>query len=121
NLYAILNKRRTGMIDERVEMYLTSLIPPRIREIEQIEEYAKEHHVPIMDLVGMESLLQQLKIIQPKRVLEIGTAIGYSAIRMAQALPDAKIVTIERDKERYEEALSNIAKLNVVDQIDVKL
>ena len=82
-----------------------------------IEAYAKEHEVPIMDLVGMESLLQQLRLFQPRRVLEIGTAIGYSAIRMALALPEATIVTIERDEVRYQEAKKNIGKLELEDRI----
>ena len=48
----------------------------------------------------MEAMIQFLRIKQPRRILEIGTAIGYSALRMAHALPKAKIVTIEKDQER---------------------
>ncbi|WP_088102588.1 O-methyltransferase [Halalkalibacter urbisdiaboli] len=99
------------MLDSHVEDYLKTLVPARGERIEEMERYAKEHEVPIMDLVGMESLLQQLRIVQPKRILEIGAAIGYSAIRMAVALPNATVVTIERDEERYKLALENI-KLN---------
>lgn len=108
------------MIDKQVEAYLTSLVPTRGEKVEAIEGFAAEHHVPIMDLVGMESLLQQLKLIKPKRILEIGTAIGYSSIRMAQTLPGASIITIERDQERYDQALSNIAAVNLSNQIEVK-
>ncbi|MFC0561872.1 O-methyltransferase [Halalkalibacter alkalisediminis] len=108
------------MINEHVETYLKSLAPVRCEQVEMIEAYAKEHQVPIMDLVGMESLLQLLKLHQPKRILEIGTAIGYSAIRMAQALPDVEILTIERDRARYEEAIKNIKALNLMDRIEVK-
>jgi len=108
------------MINEQVEIYLKSLAPSRGEEVERIELYAQEHQVPIMDLVGMESLLQLLKLHQPKRILEIGTAIGYSAIRMAQALPDAEILTIERDQVRYDEAIKNINALNLRDRIKVK-
>ncbi|KMK75749.1 O-methyltransferase [Alkalihalobacillus pseudalcaliphilus] len=105
------------MMEEKVIHYIENIIPARGQAVEMIEAYAKEHEVPIMDLVGMESLLQQLRLFQPRRVLEIGTAIGYSAIRMALALPEATIVTIERDEVRYQEAKKNIGKLELEDRI----
>ncbi|NEU31588.1 O-methyltransferase [bacterium LRH843] len=108
------------MIDQQVEDYLKSLIPARGEKIENMEAYALEHNVPIMDLVGMESLLQQMKLINPKRILEIGSAIGYSAIRMATTFPEAVIVTMERDEVRFEQALANISNLKLTNQIEVK-
>lgn len=65
-----------------------------------MESYAKEHGVPIMELAGIEAMLQLLRIHQPKKILEVGTAIGYSALRMAEALPNTQIVSIERDEDR---------------------
>jgi predicted O-methyltransferase YrrM len=108
------------VIKAEVEEYLKSLVPTREPLVMEMEHYAKEHNVPIMDLVGMESLLQQLKLIQPARILEVGAAIGYSAIRMAQALPNTTIVTIERDEHRYQEALVNIRKNELTDRIQVR-
>ncbi|OYD58313.1 SAM-dependent methyltransferase [Fictibacillus aquaticus] len=70
-----------------------------------------------MDLVGIESLLQLLRIKQPKRILEVGTAIGYSAIRMASSLPGTNIVTIEKDEERYHIASKNIEKAGLEGRI----
>lgn len=55
-----------------------------------------------MELAGIEALLQLLRIQDSKKILEVGTAIGYSALRMAEALPNASIVTIERDLERIQ-------------------
>ncbi|MCM3762315.1 O-methyltransferase [Alkalihalobacillus oceani] len=107
------------MIEKELAYYLHSLLPARPDKIVEMERFAGEHEVPIMDLIGMECLLQQLKLIKPKRILEIGTAIGYSAGRMALALPEATIVTIERDAERYEQALANIQALKLTDRIDV--
>lgn len=109
------------MISKDVEDYIEELIPDRDPQIMELEEYAREHEVPIMELVGIEAMLQQLRIIQPKKILEIGTAIGYSAIRMAQALPDATIVTIEKDEERYEVAVANIEKMQLSNRITVLL
>ncbi|MEC2072153.1 O-methyltransferase [Alkalihalophilus marmarensis] len=108
------------MINNQVENYLKSLVPKRTQLVMEMEAYAKEYQVPIMDLVGMESLLWQLKLIQPERILEVGAAIGYSAIRMAQELPNATIVTIERDEVRYKEALANIKKNELSDRIEVR-
>ncbi len=97
-----------NVLDEKLQMYLESLLPPRRGLFAEMEEYAREHHVPIMEPAGMEALLQILRIHNPKRILEIGTAIGYSALRMADALPDATIITIERDEERYSVARKNV-------------
>ena len=65
-----------------------------------MEQYAKENHVPIMQLMGMESLLQLLSLQKPKSILELGTAIGYSSMRMATKLERSTIVTIERDEDK---------------------
>ncbi len=90
--------------------YLTDLIHPRTDLLAEMEQYAKDNHVPIMDLVGIEALLQILRIHNPKKILEIGCAIGYSATRMCQTLPEASIVTMERHPERIKAARSFIAK-----------
>ncbi|ADC50431.1 O-methyltransferase [Alkalihalophilus pseudofirmus OF4] len=108
------------VINNQVENYLKSLVPKRTPFVMEMEAYAKEHQVPIMDLVGMESLLWKLKLIQPERILEVGAAIGYSAIRMAQELPNTTIVTIERDEVRYKEAVANIEKNELSNRIEVR-
>ncbi|MGG1575960.1 O-methyltransferase [Fictibacillus sp. NRS-1165] len=109
------------MITKVIQEYIEALIPDRDPRIVEIEEFAKEHGVPIMELVGIEALLQQLRIIQPQRILEVGTAIGYSAIRMAEAVPNASIVTIEKDTERFEQAVANIKKFELSERITVLL
>lgn len=106
-------------VPDEVTTYIESLVPEREPAIAEIEKYAKEHGVPIMELVGMEAMLQFLKLLQPKAILEIGTAIGYSAIRMAKALPNTHITTIERDQVRYDKAIENIKKLQLQEQITV--
>lgn len=76
--------------------------------IHQMEQYAKENNVPIMLKDGIEFLEQYIKKHHVKKILELGTAIGYSAICMASVKEDIEIVTIERDMNRYQEALKNI-------------
>ncbi|KAB7667352.1 O-methyltransferase [Bacillus sp. B1-b2] len=93
------------------------MIPDRKKEFMEIEEYAKQQDVPIMELIGIETLLQLLRIQQPKKVLEIGTAIGYSALRMADAFPSSQIVSIERDDTRYLIAVENVKKFQKESQV----
>ncbi len=76
-------------------------------ELKKIEEYAKENHVPIMEKEGITFLTDYIQKHSIKTILEIGSAIGYSAIKMALLDPEIQVVTIERDEERYKEALKN--------------
>ncbi len=84
-----------------------------------LEEYAKQHQVPIMQKEGMEFLLQYIEENQVQTILEIGTAIGYSAIRMATVHPNIHVTTIERDPIMYEQAIENIKKFHLEKQITV--
>lgn len=87
------------------------------QDIKAMKEYAKEYNVPIMMEDGIKFLTNFIIKHKIKNVLEVGTAIGYSAILMALANPFVKVVTIERDHERYLEALKNIKKFNLEDRI----
>ena len=87
--------------------------------ISDLEEYAKVFHVPIMLKDGIEFLLEYIKNNNIKNILEIGTAIGYSSIRMAQVNNDIKVTTIERDSKMYNEALKNIKSFNLDNRINV--
>ena len=87
--------------------------------IDEIREYAKVNNIPIMLEDGIEYLCNYIKSNNIKSILEIGTAIGYSAIMMALVSDDVNITTIERDKDRYNEAIKNIKKFNLSDRIKV--
>ncbi|MBB2481743.1 O-methyltransferase [Bacillus sp. APMAM] len=106
-------------MQDRIHTYIESLIKKREPIFAEMEQYALEHDVPIMELSGIEALLQMLRIQGPAKILEIGTAIGYSAMRMADALPNTTIVTIERDTERFNEAIHNISRSGLDRQIKV--
>lgn len=86
-------------------------------EVRKIKKYALEKKVPIMQDEGIDFLTTFLIKNQIKSVLEIGTAIGYSAIMMALSNPYVKITSVERDEVRYLEALKNIKKLHLDDRI----
>ena len=86
-------------------------------EIRKIKEYALDNNIPIMIDDGIDFLTTFVIKNQMENVLEIGTAIGYSAIMMALANPNLKITSIERDEKRYMEALKNIKAFQLEDRI----
>jgi predicted O-methyltransferase YrrM len=85
----------------------------------KMENYAKINKVPIIQKSGLDLITQIIKIGKCQRILEIGTAIGYSAINFALINDDIEITTIERDELMYETALSNIQSLNLQTRINV--
>lgn len=97
-------------------------------EVEQVEDKIKELEVsarsrgiPIMMSDGIDYLCDYINENNIKNILEIGSAIGYSAIRMALVDNDIKITTIERDNERYNEAVRNIDEFSLGGQIEILL
>lgn len=89
--------------------------------IEKIEEYARQNKVPIMQKDGIKFLENYIKQNNVKNILEIGSAIGYSAIKMALVDDKIKVTTIERDENRYNEAVKNIDDFNLNDRISIIL
>ncbi len=85
--------------------------------IKELEIYAQENNIPIMQKDGIEYLCKYIKENNIKNILEIGTAIGYSAIKMAQVDNNITITTIEKDEERYKEAIKNIKAFNLENRI----
>lgn len=89
-------------------------------ELEKIKQKALENHVPIIMDDTLEVVDKILREINPQRILEIGTAVGYSAMCFSEYLaPEGKIDTIERDEERIAEAKVNIQKVGVADKINI--
>lgn len=83
----------------------------------ELEEYAKVNNIPIMQSDGIEFVLKFIKENNINNILEIGTAIGYSAIKMASSTSSVNVTSIERDEERYLEALKNVDKFQLNDKI----
>ena len=86
-------------------------------EIDKLKDYAKRENIPLMQDDGIEFLTSFIEKKGTKNILEIGTAIGYSAIMMALVKSDIHITTIERDETRYMEALKNIKKFELENRI----
>ena len=87
--------------------------------INKIKDYAVVNNVPIMTDEGIDFLTNYIKENNVKRILEVGTAIGYSAIMMCNVRDDITVTTIERDKVRYDEAVKNVDSFNYNDRINL--
>lgn len=90
-------------------------------KIKELEVSARSRGIPIMMSDGIDYLCDYINENNIKNILEIGSAIGYSAIRMALVDNDIKITTIERDNERYNEAVRNIDEFSLDGQIEIIL
>ena len=89
-------------------------------ELEKIKKKALEDKVPIIMDDTLEAVAKILSEIKPNKILEIGTAVGYSAICFSEYLQEnGKIDTIERDTERVKEARENIKRAEVEDKINI--
>ena len=89
-------------------------------ELEKIKQKALDEHIPIIMDDTLEVVDKILREIKPKKILEIGTAVGYSAMCFSEYLQEGgKIDTIERDEERIAEARINIEKVGVEDKINI--
>ena len=111
------------MIEDNINFdYITRYIRRTLRQsdgiIAEMEEYAKENGVPISQPESIKMLELLIKIGNVKRILEIGTAIGYSAIRMAKAGAE-HIDTIEINDDAAKVALRNISAAELTDKIFV--
>ena len=87
--------------------------------MEELEVYAKNNNIPIMQKDGIEYLCNYIKDNNIKNILEIGSAIGYSSIMMAKVNDNIRVTTIERDLDRYTLAVSNIKKYNLEGRINI--
>lgn len=85
--------------------------------LSEIKKYALDNNVPIMLDDGIDFLCNLIKEKNIESILEIGTAIGYSSIKMALVDNNIKVTTIERDIDRYNIALENINKTNLEKRI----
>lgn len=102
--------------------FLESLIPKRSEFLTELREKSarEESYAPIIEPQAEQLLITMLAACKPRRVLEIGTAVGYSAILMAENLPEnSEIITVERYKKHAEIAIDNVFAVGREKQIRV--
>lgn len=109
--------------DAIVQPYITDYIRNTLKErtgiFKELEEYARENDVPIVQPETSKFIETLCMIQKPKKILEVGCAIGYSAIVMANASPEAIITTIEFDEKIACVARENVKKAGLSDRINV--
>jgi len=105
--------------EEYIEDYIRNILPDNKPYLRNLEIYADINYIPIVEKEVAQLLKLLLKIKKPKRILEIGTAIGYSALIMAEATENAEITTIERMPNMVELAKNNINNTIYKDRITI--
>jgi len=109
------------MIPE-MEAYFLSLLPARDQLLLALEQEAEIQHIPIIGPAVGQLLAILVHVMAATRVLELGTATGYSAIYLARALaPGAKLVTIEHDPQMARRAMANIEKAGLSAAVEVRV
>ena len=89
-------------------------------ELEKVKQKALKNHIPIIMDDTLKVIVKYLKEIKPKKILEIGTAVGYSAMCFAEFLDKNGIIdTIERDPIRVKEAKENIKNVKIENKINI--
>ena len=111
----------SGITYDYMEDYLRGLIGESTGKFKELEQFAKENGVPIVQKEAGKFLEFMVSMKKPLKILELGTAIGYSAILMYEAAKtNPYIITIERSKEMIDLAKQNIKKYNLEDKITIK-
>jgi predicted O-methyltransferase YrrM len=110
----------SGITYDYMEQYIRGLIPASTGVLQELELYAKENAVPIIQKEVGKFLELMISIKKPAKVLELGTAIGYSSILMhLSSHGNNTIVTIERNNDMVSIARNNIDKYGLKDKIEV--
>lgn len=102
---------------EKNQAYLLNLLDYNSTNIEELRAYAEENDVPIVDRMTLEMIKQIIRIHKPTKILEIGTAIGYSSMQFAAINPQIQVTTIERNEQMQAQASSNFERYNFQQQI----
>lgn len=108
------------LLETNLQNFIISVLPEKNDLDLEIEEYALKNHVSIVEYEVAQLLKIMVGIKKPKKILEIGTGLGYSTINMAKAMdPEGKILTIELLKGRVEKAKYYIEKSGEKDKIKI--
>ncbi|WP_019165168.1 O-methyltransferase [Staphylococcus delphini] len=103
-------------MEDKNQSYLLSL-KQYDNDIDQLRHYAETHQVPIVDQLSLDLIQQIIRLHQPKEILEVGSAIGYSAMQFASVDRAINVTTIERNEAMIQQAKTNIRQYGYADQI----
>ena len=108
---------RRPVVKEEIVSFMRKRQAPVTDALKELEEFARRENIPIIPHETVAFFRLFLQTMQPKSILEIGTAIGFSALLMAEQVPDAKIMTIDRNEEMIGFAKENFARFDQRKQI----
>ena len=107
------------IVMENVTKTMNNLCNLKFSDFElELKDYAEKNNVPIIFDEGLAFLEMIIRLHKPIRILEIGTAIGYSAIRMSNVV-GSFVVSIERNEAMYNKAIENVSKAGLDDKIKI--
>ncbi|MCC7352876.1 MAG: O-methyltransferase [Anaerolineae bacterium] len=111
------------IVNHAIEEYLAGLVPPRSSVLQELEEHASTNHVPIVGPVEGNLLYLLARTNGARRVLELGTATGYSGLWLAAAVAPlhGRVTTLEMNRERAEFARANFARAGYAGMVEVIL
>ncbi|MBQ7307455.1 MAG: O-methyltransferase [Clostridia bacterium] len=89
-------------------------------KLNNLKNYATINNVPILRLETSKILIEYVKTNNPKTILEIGTAVGYSGMMMLMQSEDSILTTIEKDEQSYEIAKNNFKEVGLIDRVVLK-
>lgn len=113
---------RSGYIQDDVEQYLYQLLPERDAVLREMEDYAERNRIPIIGPAVARLLFLLVQISGAKQIFEMGSAIGYSTIWLAQAAgPRAKVFYTDGDPEKARRAQENFRRAGVAKRIRVQV
>ena len=108
---------RRPVVKEEIVSFMRERQAPVTDALKELEEFARRENIPIIPHETVAFFRLFLQTMKPKSILEIGTAIGFSALLMAEQVPDAKIMTIDRNEEMIGFAKENFARFDQRNQI----
>ena len=108
---------RPPVVKEEIVSFMRERQAPVTDALKELEEFARRENIPIIPHETVAFFRLFLQTMQPKSILEIGTAIGFSALLMAEQVPDARITTIDRNEEMIGFAKENFARFDQRNQI----
>ncbi len=108
-----------SIVNEGIEAYLEGLSPLECPVLKRLDREGVAEGIPNVKHSTAMVIRSLLALAKPKKILEIGTAIAYSTIHMAQAAPDAVIFTMEKQQDRAERAKRNIEEAGLSDRVHV--
>ena len=108
---------RRPVVKEEIVDFMRQRLQPVAGGLKELEDFARAENVPVIPHETVAYFRLLLESLQPEKILEIGTAIGFSALLMAEHAPQAQITTIDRNPEMIELAKANFAKYDSRQQI----